>query len=471
MAAAHDDNMFQAFQSFTSTHSNNPLFRELVHLPIKLNGAGITAATPIAPLAYVSSVADGLRLVDSKPFEGVQQDIQRWATSDPQLVPLWEGAQEVNQILMSFKEELDSFRRQPGNHAFQESHINQPSQLPCTVPQLLTSQPKLQHRLSLMHHEISHRNFLSSVSSALKASLLSNRQYGASLCFNIIPSCPELVISNEVFQFFVQSHLCVRLLSDNQGPATCTCAIPLGSPSNSRVVNISHMDNCPLGGGTVDRHDALAQVASQFFIAAGFQVHKDFHKQGPSSLKPDLTVFGFPSVGQSSFVEVSVTNPLASQSVRDAVATPLSAATACESAKIKKYKELARAENRSIYTFVLESTGAFGKGVKEILSTACASADISPHNIASVCATRFPPSFRKFWSQRFAVTFWQGSLQMQKARAHSIAYFSRAHPSPVFPRHIARVYRNPSNVSASSYHPSFSFNVNHNSIPVVPYVV
>jgi hypothetical protein len=71
MAAAHDDNMFQAFQSFTSTHSNNPLFRELVHLPIKLNGAGITAATPIAPLAYVSSVADGLRLVDSKPFEGV----------------------------------------------------------------------------------------------------------------------------------------------------------------------------------------------------------------------------------------------------------------------------------------------------------------------------------------------------------------------------------------------------------------
>ncbi len=118
---------------------------------------------------------------------------------------------------MSFKEELDSFRRRPGNHAFQESHINQHSQLPCTVPQLRTSQPKLQHRLSLMHHEFSHRNFLSSVSSALKASLLSNRQYGASLCFNI-PSCPELVISNEVFQFFVQSHLCVRLLSDNQGP-------------------------------------------------------------------------------------------------------------------------------------------------------------------------------------------------------------------------------------------------------------
>ena len=67
---------------------------------------------------------------------------------------------------------------------------------------------------------------------------------------------------------------------------------------------------------------------------------------------------------------MSVTNPLASQSVHDAVATPLSATTACESAKIKKYKELARAKNRSIYTFVLESTGAFGKGVKEILSTA-----------------------------------------------------------------------------------------------------
>ncbi len=93
MAAAHDDNMFQAFQNFTSTHSSNPLFRELVHLPIKLNEAGIAAATPlaIAPLVNVSSVADGLRLVDSKPFEGIQQDVQRWATSDPQSVPLWEG--------------------------------------------------------------------------------------------------------------------------------------------------------------------------------------------------------------------------------------------------------------------------------------------------------------------------------------------------------------------------------------------
>jgi hypothetical protein len=83
-----------------------------------------------------------------------------------------------------------------------------------------------------------------------------------------------------------------------------------------------------------------------------FLVNNDFRKQGPSVLKPGLTVLDFPSVGLSSVAEVSDTNSLAAQLVRNANTTPLSATSACEVAKIKKYKELAHSKNRGIFTFV-----------------------------------------------------------------------------------------------------------------------
>jgi hypothetical protein len=459
MALLHDEHMFSAFQSFTAVVSDNVLVRNLVQLPIKLNGAGISSAVSLAPLAYVSSVADGLRFISAPPFDSVRDDITRWASAVPAAEPIWGGAQEVSAILSTFRHDVELFRELPGNYAFQEAIMNSPTLFPSNTVELLASDSKLQHRLSLIHHEISHAKLQNCISPAVKASLLSNRQQGASLCFNVIPTSPELVISNEVFHHFIASHLCIRLL-DNQGITLCSCAMPAASLSlSAREVSTAHLDNCPLGGGTVDRHDALARVVAEFFTAGGFLVHKDFHKQGPSVLKPDLTVFDFPSVGLSSFVEVSVTNPLAAQSVRNAATTPLSAASACEVAKINKYKELARSENRGIFTFVLESTGAFGKGVKEILATVCANADTSSYSRSAICSTKFPPSFKKFWSQRFAISFWQGSYQMQRARARSATFAATQHTATAFARHTSHAYHGQRTSSVSSYMPS-SFRVN-----------
>jgi hypothetical protein len=86
--------------------------------------------------------------------------------------------------------------------------------------------------------------------------------------------------------FIASRHLCIRLL-DNQGITLCLCTMPAASLSlSAREISTAHLDNCPLGGGTVDRHDALARVAAEFFTAGDFLVHKDFHKQGPSVLNP-----------------------------------------------------------------------------------------------------------------------------------------------------------------------------------------
>ena len=158
-------------------------------------------------------------------------------------------------------------------------------------------------------------------------------------------------------------------------------------------------------------------------------------------------------------MEVCVVNPLASQVVRTASTVPLSAASAREALKINKYKELARESNFSIYTFVAESTGAFGKGIQQVLSIGAANADTTAFSLDTISRTRFPPSFKKFWSQRLAVAFWQGSVQMQKSRLRSITQPSLAPLSRHLPRHITLRYVNPHlPVSPSSYTPGAFFN-------------
>ena len=188
------------------------------------------------------------------------------------------------------------------------------------------------------------------------------------------------------------------------------------------------------------------------------RIQKNFHKQGGGTVRPDVIVQNFPRPGDSSFVEVCVTNPLANQVVHTASSVPLSAASAREAFKIRKYKELAREANFSIYTFIAESTGAFGKGIQQVLSIGSASADTSVFSLDTISLSRFPPSFKKFWAQRFAVAFWQGSFQMQKARLRSITQPSLAPLSSNLPRHTALVYRNPHiPASSSSYTPGVFF--------------
>ena len=460
MAIFHDETMLKAFQAFTETSSDHPVWRTLIQLPVNSNGAGISSAFLLSRYAYVASLADAFRNYETLPIEAVAADVRNWSTN---LIPnpdLWEGSQMVNHVLLSTHAALSAHRQTQANHAFQERLVDQPALLPHNSAELLIADRKLQHRLSKLHHEITHSSLTGNVSEALRAYMLSSRQPGASYCLNIIPSSRELVISNEVFQHFISSHLLLPLLNNN-GLSFCSCRdrFTANAPyPHIRQVPTSHAENCALGGGTVERHDALAQVAAEFLIASGFLVRKDFHKQGAGKQRPDLIVHDFPRPGDSSFIEVCVTNPLANQVVRAASTVPLSAASTREAFKIKKYTDLAREANFSIYTFVAESTGAFGKGIQQVLSLGAANADITAYTLDTITRSRFPPSFKKFWSQRLAVAFWQGSLQMQKARLRSITQPSLAPLSSNFPRHIARPYRNPSvPTSSSSYTPGAFF--------------
>ena len=146
--------------------------------------------------------------------------------------------------------------------------------------------------------------------------------------------------------------------------------------------------------------------------AAGCTTYARYHAQGSLIQYPDVEVYDFPYSGNSAFVEVSVVNPAQARLVRQAAQVPLSAAAAREREKRAKYASLAAQHKAALFPAVMEAFGAFGPGLKNILG-ACA-ARVSEERFAeSVLArTWASASFRQFWSQRIAVSFWRGAHQM-----------------------------------------------------------
>ena len=210
-----------------------------------------------------------------------------------------------------------------------------------------------------------------------------------------------------------------------------------------REVNGSHADTCPIGGGTTERHDGFLTCLVRLLRMASYTVHAQWHAEGNVAKKqPDMLVLNFPHVGLSAFIEGSVTcNDLPSR-VRRSAHVPLAAAAARETEKLLKYKDFAAAQGRYLFTAVMETTGAFGSGLKAILSNL--SANISPAVLAETAHLRTWTcnSFKQYATQSLSVAFWQGVTQMAKSRALGLSARSSFQP-PDVPRHVSRPYSDP----------------------------
>ena len=90
----------------------------------------------------------------------------------------------------------------------------------------------------------------------------------------------------------------------------------------------------------------------------------------------------------------------------------------------------------------METTGAFGVGLKNILSHL--SINISPAVFEETAHLRTWTcnSFKEYATQSLSVAFWQGVTQMAKSRALGLAARSAFQPSMV-PRHVPRHYNDP----------------------------
>jgi hypothetical protein len=170
-----------------------------------------------------------------------------------------------------------------------------------------------------------------------------------------------------------------------------------------------------LGGGPTIRHDIVCAAGVACFRDAQLVVHSHYHIRGSGTDQPDTTVYGLPSATETSVVEYSITSPFQDNLLHSTSECALYAATAREREKLAKYRALANAKQCKLFAAVMESTGAFGKGLQHLLTLASAAHD--RHEFAAKQGLTWTSnSFKRFWTQRLAVAFWQGTHSMHLAQ-------------------------------------------------------
>ena len=122
---------------------------------------------------------------------------------------------------------------------------------------------------------------MDSVSPAVRCRLLSHQQLGGGAIYGVVPSCRELVVSNEVYTSFARSSQCTQFFNPrhpSEPEPSCLCGVQAGG--EAREVNGSHADACPIGGGTTERHDGFLTCLVRLLRMAGYTVYVQWHAEG-----------------------------------------------------------------------------------------------------------------------------------------------------------------------------------------------
>lgn len=141
--------------------------------------------------------------------------------------------------------------------------------------------------------------------------------------------------------------------------------------------------------------------------------HIQCHPRGPTD-SPDIEVVDFPQPGNAAFVEVSIVCPTQAGLVRRASGAPLAAAMFREAEKRGKYAHLLRQSGYAIFPVVLESTGAFGPGLQQVLDICAAKVTQVWYAQTALDRTWASRTSSQYWTQRIAVSFWRGAFQMHR---------------------------------------------------------
>ena len=374
----------------------------LISLPKGWGGTGLTSAVDTHGLMFVSSIATAWPTMMTPCFKAIHADLISLSISKDS---------EVNQVLQSFHLEIEA--RRARDPSFAESYI---ADIPRSFADLTkVKKKKLQKFLTSTRHEMAFGSLWDRSSQTIRAQLLSKTQRGSSSFLDAIPSSKALTISNQVMKFACYSSQLVREFCNLS--ESCTCAARNQGPSSfaERDVAIAHVESCGLNYATTLRHDCVVQALVRMLNTPGLALHahdlsgargsKEHHQPDIHSLLAD-----------NSFVEVSITCPAQARLCAVASRTPLHASNVREQEKNRKYGKYAASLDRQLFSAVLESKGAFGKGLQSVMSRCSSQVDRVLFAEGSDDRTWASRSFLAFWSQSVSVAFWRGSYQMFLSR-------------------------------------------------------
>jgi len=160
--------------------------------------------------------------------------------------------------------------------------------------------------------------------------LISSSAGNASAWLTVIPSTPELSLSDDDYILAIRHRL--GLPSADGLPTKCA------HPCNATLASdTSHFHSCQQQKRTsiTARHDLIVRTLAKLFRQVGAVVHIEPRIYGSERLRPDMDIT-FPD--RTLMLDVAITHP-ASPSRKSP--TPLAAAAIAENAKISKYAKLA----------------------------------------------------------------------------------------------------------------------------------
>jgi hypothetical protein len=430
-----------------------------LHLPKGLGGMGFLRGAALAELAFLSSVGEAAQLFLSPqgkgPFQAIEESLARWQLADSGngVPPVLQDAHEataqtppnsflesVSTMLSDFVTEVHTFRVEQ-DPSFAESMIDDGKLLPQTVPQLVTASRKLQRRLTNLHAQMSYSALLGRLSVSGKAMRLSLKEAGASAPLEMIPSCPELTLSNQVFQTFLLAYQMIPVLQfemaqtgteegDRAQPPQrggvqfldetfgCRCH---GEKAQTR--SAGHIFHCARTNGMDGRHNELGrEVIEMIRSVNALTTAQLLHVPGTAMVpRPDIAVSGLPR-GEQAWVEVSCINQLQGGRVVLASQQPLSAAAHAEVSKLRKYSRSAWDSNRHLFVAVMESaSGTFGRGMLHLIKACELLLNKAVFEESEQDRTWASDTWSKYWRQRLSAAFWRGTFQMVTANFYGPA--------------------------------------------------
>jgi len=335
--------------------SRDDLAIKQLRQPVKHGGLGLRSFTTLAPLAFLASMTQAMRVL----FPWRQSFLQVGRSI---------VASEDNS---SFSASIESCRASAVSMGAEVTAVF-PSSTPALWQTYKAAPPtrRLQHLLTLQVEQSQLSSLMASADARSKARLLSAAGYGAGRWLTTIPASKELSLTDDIFSLAVSHLLDLRFRADMM----CACG--------TRVSEFHHFHVCKKLRRTAvtTRHNLLVHRLAKICTSAGHATVvepimqeddpapevRDYSSANLHSRRPDLSTASYNGL---LFIDVSVTHPLADSYVRQAQKKPLHAAERRAAEKRSKYLRMAQDLSADFSPFVLESYGAMGKGTQQLLKS------------------------------------------------------------------------------------------------------
>jgi len=408
-AAEHDKVIRQVLAGMCDSHHGIDDTMWLgASLPLRLGGLGLIRTEDCAPIAYLASTASCAERISS--LQAVRRITGAWlgpgeestVALPPEVVNMWKATMQKLEDMSqtALKREKP---RQGGSLDVKEMNKTLAS-LPDSVDKLLAlaknKEIKLQKTLMQAVHWARFVELFQAQDRRGRGRMLSQCQDGASSFLTCAPFNAALSLTNAEYQYALEKWLGGVPNLDSEADH-CTCASARG-PNKAE-----HMSNCHVGGGMITRHNMMVAEVAEMLKTCGVS-HVKVEERGKyeefGNGAPDITAVDYPTSGQNTFVEITVTNPLAAGQA--AASTGGFAARKAFLHKRDKYQNGARKEGLNLRTVSIETDGGFHREVGKVIEMAVQQAERK-----ELAGGGGPDGFRPwttpnpkvYWKQRFAV--------------------------------------------------------------------